>query len=148
MVICITLALSVSGCGKTGLKIGEASSVVEGTEFDVSMEIVDGAVTPIKATLRVTNNTDLEIESGNAADFTIEVLQDDEWKTIEIGERNNTAEAIGFVGESELEISWINTYGKLPGGKYRIVKCFFPLTEDGSYGVDDRFFLTAEFNIE
>lgn len=147
-VLCLILALSLFGCGKNVLKPDKESTVAEGTDFDVSMEIVEGTVTPLKATVLVTNNTDIEIDSGNEYDFSIEVLDDGKWKTIETGERDNTAEAYIFTGERELVLDWKNIYGALPEGHYRIVKYFFPWTEDGTYGIDDQFCLTAEFSIE
>lgn len=147
-VLCIISALSLFGCGKNSLKPGEESTVTEGTGFDVSMTIVEGTVTPSKATVLVTNNTDIEIDSGNEYDFSIEVLDKGKWKAIETDERDNTAEALIFTGESELVLDWKNIYGALPKGHYRIVKSFFPWTENGIYGIDDQFYLTAEFSIE
>ena len=89
----------------------------------------------------------MAILSGNKYDFSIEILQDDKWKTIDSGERSITAEAIVFMGESELEIDWTNIYGELPRGKYRIVKNFISQTqtENGTSYVSDRFYLAAEF---
>lgn len=84
----------------------------------------------------------------NKNDFAIEVLDNGTWYTIEKGNRVNTAEAYTFVGERNLDIVWYSIYGELPKGHYRVVKYFFPWTEDGTYGVDDGFYLTAEFEIE
>lgn len=146
-ILCIAMLFSVAGCGQGKLTKGEESSVTEGTAFDVTMEVVEGSVTPASLTVCVKNNTDLEIDSGNEHDFAIEVLDDGTWYTIKTGDRNNTAEAYGFSGEQTLELEWSNVYGALPAGHYRIVKYFFPWTADGTYGVKDGFYLTAEFEI-
>lgn len=142
MVLCIALALSLAACANTESKIDKESP------FDVSMEVVDGTVTPMKATVLIKNNTDIEIDSGNEYDFSIEVLKNGKWKTINVGNRDNNADALVFLGESELVIDWSNIYGELPSGDYRIVKSFFPWTEDGTYGINDEFYLTAEFSIK
>lgn len=149
LLLCLLMLLSLAGCGKPALRIGDDSTIVEGTTYDFTMEIADGTLTPSSATLLVTNNTDLEIASGNAHDFLIEVLKDGKWKTIEIGEWSNTAEAFGFVpGETRVDIDWKKRYGTLPDGTYRIVKGFFVWEEDGPGGIDDTFHLTVEFTIE
>ena len=147
-VLITVITLSLASCGKNSLKFGKESTVKEGTTFDVSMNIVDGTVSATGMTVQVINNTDMEIESGNAFDMAIEVLKDDRWYSIETDEMANTAEALGFEGTCEIEFDWSRIYGGLPKGKYRLVKWFWPWAEDGTYGLDDMFCLTAEFSIE
>lgn len=148
LILYMSVLLLFAGCGQEKLNIGKESSVVEGTAFDVKMEVVEGSVKPGSLAVCIKNNTNLEIKSGNEYDFAIEVLDKETWHVIETGERANTAEAFVFKGERTLDIDWSNIYGPLPSGHYRIVKYFFPWTEDGSYGIKDGFYLTAEFNIE
>lgn len=148
LIVCTAVLLSATGCGQGAIKKGEKSSVVEGEIFDVTMEVVPESVRPGSITICVKNNTDIEIHSGNENDFAIEVLDNGKWYTIDVGSRENTAEAYIFEDERDLDISWSNTYGALPNGHYRIVKYFFPWTEDGTYGIKDGFYLTAEFDIE
>lgn len=38
-----------------------------------------------------------------------------------------------------MNINWSEIYGSLSAGEYRVVKFFYPSTEDGSYGTDDGF---------
>ena len=148
MILCIMLVLIFASCGQSKIELGEESSVREDTKFDVSMEIVDGTLTQTSATIRVINNTDIEIDSGNAYDFAIESQQNGKWYSIKTEERTNTAEAWTFEGTRDVEINWSQIYGTLPNGHYRIVKYFSPWAEDGTYGFDDSFYLTAEFEIQ
>lgn len=148
LMIYTAILVSVIGCGQGEIKKGKASSVVEGETFDVTMEVVPGSVTPSSLTIRVKNNTDIEINSGNESDFAIEVLDNGDWYTIEVGAWSNTAEAYIFEGERDLDINWSNIYGSLPEGHYRIVKHFYPWAADGTYGIKDGFHLTAEFDVE
>ena len=138
----LLLILSLVGCG-TKLNIGKESSIKEGSSLDVTMQVIKGTISLTSLKLCVKNNTDIEILSGNEFDFLLEVYQQGKWFTINTKERENTAEALGFMGERELEISWENIYGLLPTGHYRIVKYFFPYS-----GYKDGFYLTSEFDIE
>ena len=54
----------------------------------------------------------------------------------------------GSVTPSGLTVRISNNTGSLSAGEYRVVKFFYPSTEDGSYGTDDGFYLFAEFSIE
>ena len=147
MAICFVLTLSFSGCGKAELKLGKEVSTAEETTFDVSMDIVEGTVHPTGLTIRISNNTNLEIDSGNANDFAIEAQKDRKWYSIDIDERAITSEAMVFEGTRDVEISWNDIYGQLPKGQYRIVKAFWPRSEDGAC-LDNQFCLSAEFSIE
>ena len=141
------LATGLAGCAEE-VKTTAESDVVTGSAFDAGMEVVEGTVSPEGATVRVVNNTDVELDSGNAYDFAIEVQKDGTWYSIETEERSNTAEALVFLGERELAIDWSGIYGALPKGNYRLVKYFFPWSEDGAYGIGDGFYLAAEFRID
>lgn len=134
-------------CGKT-LEIGAVAEPAVHTYSGVTMEIVDDTVTATGMTIEILNQTDVEINSGNKHDFAIQVKKNGTWYEIQTGERNNTSEAIVFLKDNpvQMEISWSHTYGILPKGNYRIVKGFFPWTEEKGSGAT--FMLAAEFCIE
>ena len=82
---------------------------------------------------------DKSLETGAVAEqavntydgITMEIM-DGTWYEIPTKERNNTGEAIIFLKDApvQMDISWRSIYGILPKGNYRIVKGFFPWTEE------------------
>lgn len=148
--ICIVTLLSFAGCKKADeitIDKGEESAIVVGSDFDVTMEIVEGSVTSESARICVKNNTGIQINSGNERDFSLEVFENGKWYTIKTGIRSNTQEAYIFDSLRYLDIDWSDIYGTLPKGHYRLVKSFFPWSSDGTYSYKDEFYLTAEFDI-
>ncbi len=144
LVLCLVLALSIVGCGNK-MKYSD-SSIAEVNAFpNVSLELYDDTITNGLLTLTLTNNNDFDIESGNQYDFGIEVLHKDKWQSIEIGERDNTADACSYyTGKHLIQFGISEIYGELPSGHYRLVKCFWP--ENG--GLENKFYLSAEFDVE
>ncbi|MBR2896231.1 MAG: hypothetical protein IKC03_11345 [Oscillospiraceae bacterium] len=137
--LCLMLVLSVVGCGH---KMKFDSS-------DVTMEAIVESITPSGLKVRISNNSNVDIYGGIADDFIIEKLEIDRWFPIEeITERSNNTEVFIFSGERDLTINWSELYGSLSEGEYRVVKSFFPCTEDGTYTSEDTFYLTAEFCIK
>ena len=137
--LCFVLALWMAGCVQNkNINFG-----------DVTMKVVEGSVTPSGLTVRISNNTGIDINGGINYDFSIEKKEDDKWSPVkEIGDRTTDTETYIFQGERDLNINWSEIYGSLSAGEYRVVKFFYPSTEDGSYGTDDGFYLFAEFSIE
>lgn len=137
--LCFVLALWMAGCVQNkNINFG-----------DVTMKVVGGSVTPSGLTVRISNNTGIDINGGINYDFSIEKKEDDKWSPVkEIGDRTTDTETYIFQGERDLNINWSEIYGSLSAGEYRVVKFFYPSTEDGSYGTDDGFYLFAEFSIE
>lgn len=137
--LCFVLALWMAGCVQNkNINLG-----------DVTMKVVEGSVTPSGLTVRISNNTGIDINGGINYDFSIEKKEDDKWSPVkEIGDRTTDTETYIFQGERDLNINWSEIYGSLSAGEYRVVKFFYPSTEDGSYGTDDGFYLFAEFSIE
>lgn len=134
-------------CGKT-LEIGAVAEQAVNTYSGVTMEIMDSTVTATGMTVEIFNQTETEINSGNKHDFAIQVKKNGTWYEIQMGERNNTSEAIVYSKDNpvQMEFSWSRTYGVLPKGNYRIVKGFFPWMEEKGRGAT--FALAAEFCIE
>ena len=101
-VLAITLAMvyvvAMSGCEKS-IRYFDSTIAEVNTYPNTSMEIFDDTIRLDMVTLKITNQNDFRIESGNQSDFWLEELRDDNWQTIDIGERSNTAEALSFAGE-------------------------------------------------
>ena len=119
--LCFVLALWMAGCVQNkNINFG-----------DVTMKVVEGSVTPSGLTVRISNNTGIDINGGINYDFSIEKKEDDKWSPVkEIGDRTTDTETYIFQGERDLNINWSEIYGSLSAGEYRVVKFFYPSTED------------------
>lgn len=149
LIVCVLALITIAGCQKKddALKLGEESTITIGTDFDVTMEIVEGSVTSDSLQIYLDINTHIEINGGNASDFTIEAFKNGKWYTIETGLRSNTQEAYIFNRIKYMTINFSKIYGTLPSGHYRIVKLFFPWSQEQTYTNEDNFYLAAEFDI-
>ena len=144
MLLIFACVLGLIGCGNQ-IKYADSNIGEVNNYSDVSMELYDDTVTNGLLTLTLTNNNDFDMESGNQYDFAIEVLHKDKWRSIEIGERDNTAEACTYYkGKHLIQFAVSEIYGELPSGHYRLVKCFWPENE----GLDNKFYLSVEFDVE
>ena len=143
VVVCALLVLSLVGCRQ---KMEYSDSVV--TEADtypnVSMELFDEDIKLDLLTLKVVNNNDFGIESGNQNDFWVEEYRDGKWQAIVVEEKDNTAETMVFHGQQLLQIDVSSIYGDLPAGHYRILKSFWPENQDEM----NKFYLSAEFDVK
>ena len=117
------------------------------------MTLVDGSAYPGQVEVTILNTTNTEIDSGNSADFFLQVEQNGQWYDLEEnGDFVNTAEAYIFESGTprEMTFQWANRYGSLDPGHYRAVKWFFEFheneTEQDKRVVD--FALAAEFDIK
>ena len=108
------------------------------------MELFDEDIKLNLMTLKVINNNDFGIESGNQYDFGVEEYRDGKWQAIVVEERANTAEAMVFHGQQLLQIDVSSVYGNLPAGHYRVVKCFWPENQNEM----NKFYLSAEFDVK
>lgn len=139
----------LNGCRfSSALNIGDVSEIETNTFEGVSLKIEADTLTNTSAKVWVKNNTEFEITSGNEYDFFLQVYQDNHWYSIKTGDRSNTAEAMVLKGEQTIDINWIDIYGELPKGHYRIVKEFFPWSNEESLGYKNAFYLSDEFDIE
>lgn len=113
--LCFVLALWMAGCVQNkNINFG-----------DVTMKVVEGSVTPSGLTVRISNNTGIDINGGINYDFSIEKKEDDKWSPVkEIGDRTTDTETYIFQGERDLNINWSEIYGSLSAGEYRVVKFF------------------------
>lgn len=144
IVLCLVITLSLVGCGNK-MKYSDSNVTEVNTYPNVSLELHEDTITNGLLTLTLTNNNDFDIESGNLYDFGIEVLNKDKWQSIEIGERDNTADACSFyTGQHLIQFNISEIYDELPSGHYRLVKCFWSEKE----GLENKFYLSAEFDVE
>lgn len=152
-VFCLALCLlALTACGSAPKISEEASDLEVNNHEGVTMTVVDGSAYPGQVKVTILNATDTEIDSGNSADFFLQVEQDGQWYDLEEnGDFANTAEAYIFEKDTprEMTFQWASRYGSLDAGHYRAVKWFFEFhkdeTERDKRVVD--FALAAEFDI-
>ena len=152
-VFCLALCLlALTACGSAPKISEEASDLEVNNHEGVTMTVVDGSAYPGQVKVTILNATDTEIDSGNSADFFLQVEQDGQWYDLEEnGDFSNTAEAYIFEKDMprEMAFQWAGRYGSLDTGHYRAVKWFFEFhkdeTERDKRVVD--FALAAEFDI-
>ena len=152
-VFCLALCLLVlTACGFAPKISEEASDLEVNNHEGVTMTVVDGSAYPGQVQVTILNTTDTEIDSGNSADFFLQVEQNGQWYDLEEnGDFVNTAEAYIFESGTprEMTFQWANRYGSLDPGHYRAVKWFSEFHEDETEK-DKRivdFALAAEFDI-
>lgn len=149
---CALCLLVLTACGSAPKVSEEASDLEVNTHEGVTMTVVDGSAYPGQVQVTILNTTDTEIDSGNSADFFLQVEQDGQWYNLEEKQDYaNTAEAYIFESGTprEMTFQWANRYGSLDPGHYRAVKWFFEFHEDETEK-DKRivdFALAAEFDI-
>ena len=149
---CALCLLILTACGHAPKISEEASDLEVNNHEGVTMTVVDGSAYPGQVKVTILNATDTEIDSGNSADFFLQVEQDGQWYDLEeSGDFVNTAEAYIFEKNTprEMTFQWASRYGSLDAGHYRAVKWFFEFheteTERDKRIVD--FALAAEFDI-
>ena len=143
ILLCSILLLGIPGCGKTkaGLEIGKKSDITSKSS-GITISIKDGTLTNEGITLILKNDTDKLLRYTE--EYHIEVKQDNDWYNIN-AELFFTEPLWGLEAheEKELNLNWQHSYGKLPTGKYRIVKKVYFENEK-----DQDFYVAAEFNID
>ena len=149
---CALCLLALTACGSAPKISEEASDLEVNNHEGVTMTVVDGSAYPGQVKVTILNTTDTEIDSGNSADFFLQVEQDGQWYDLEEnGDFVNTVEAYIFEKNTprEMTFQWASRYGSLDAGHYRAVKWFFEFhkdeTERDKRVVD--FALAAEFDI-
>ena len=143
ILLCGVLVLGMTGCGKTKaeFEIGNKSNITI-SKNDITMSIKDGTLTNEGTTLILKNDSDKLLRYDE--EYRIEVKQDENWYDINVElEFNQPLWELETNSEKEIELNWKYGYGKLPSGKYRIVKKVYFENED-----DQKFYISAEFNID
>lgn len=121
---CALCLLALTACGSAPKISEEASDLEVNNHEGVTMTVVDGSAYPGQVKVTILNATDTEIDSGNSADFFLQVEQDGQWYDLEEnGDFSNTAEAYIFEKDTEgdgLPVGWplrLSGYRPLPGGQ-------------------------------
>lgn len=138
------LSITLVGCNQKSLKLKQKSNY-EISNNDVIMTIDKGTVTNTGAKIQISNYTGQNYEYG--AEFFIEYQKNGTWyMIIPKNEMNFNMMSYLLVNDEikEYNLNWESSYGKLPSGKYRIVKSF-SLEKDQS---KDDIYVSAEFTIE
>ena len=104
---CALCLLALTACGSAP-KISEKASDLEVNNHEgVTMTVVDGSAYPGQVKVTILNATDTEIDSGNSADFFLQVEQDGQWYDLEEnGDFSNTAEAYIFEKDMPREMAF------------------------------------------
>ena len=150
---CALCLLALTACGSAP-KVSEETSDLEVNNHEgVTMTVVDGSAYPGQVKVTILNTTDTEIDSGNSANFFLQVEQDGQWYNLipKQKEFDNTAEGCIYNEDApwEMTFQWASRYGSLDTGHYRAVKWFSEFHEDET-DPDKRninFALAAEFDI-
>ena len=143
ILLCGALILGLTGCGKTKaeFEIGNKSDITI-SKNDITMSIKDGTLTNEGTTLVLKNDSDKLLRYNEG--YGIEVKQNENWYSINVEiEFNVPLWELASNSEKEIELNWKNSYGKLPSGKYRIVKKVYFENEE-----EQEFYISAEFNID
>ena len=150
---CALCLLALTACGSAPKISEEASDLEVNNHEGVTMTLVDGSAYPGQVKVTILNTTDTEIDSGNSADFFLQVEQDGQWYNLipKQKEFDNTAEGCIYNEDApwEMTFQWASLYGSLDPGHYRAVKWFSEFHEDETEQ-DKRninFALAAEFDI-
>ena len=134
----LALVLFLSGCGKLNLLEENACEVntLDGITMDVNGVSADGAAYTIR-------NSGKEALSFGL-DFGVQAEKNGVWYDIEHEPVNVITIAVELEegAEGTYTCSWVNGYGALPAGHYRIVKSVTTGRENEQY------WLAAEFTIE
>ena len=79
-IFCLALCLlALTACGSAPKISEEASDLEVNNHEGVTMTVVDGSAYPGQVKVTILNTTDTEINSGNSADFFLQVEQDGQW---------------------------------------------------------------------
>ncbi len=114
--------LVITGCDSKDLKLN-GESTLEIDKDSADFMVVNDTLVSTGASFTLKNNLDTEINYGG--EYTIERKENDKWYKIKPIQNMNfdlPATTLNALETYELFISWNSIYGKLPEGKYRMIK--------------------------
>jgi hypothetical protein len=133
--LCLAALMLLTACGGALNKSNLESSPYGESDLSggVAMSTASSVVGPDTEmiSLRIINETDKELTFG--ADYTLETLMDGEWYVVPPKEEMSfimIAYILEANGTAQAEVALSGAYGKLPDGRYRVVKGFS--SEDGN----------------
>lgn len=141
----ITAAILLAGClmalcgcqAKVGEEFTEEVDTLEG----VSLTVDAGQVTSSGITYTIDNQSEKDLSYGR--DYSLQKEKDGKWYRVEPKSAVAVTMELLWIpaGDAQTEaLEWEDAYGKLPAGKYRVVKSVSDY-ESGYY-------LTGEFNVD
>ncbi len=152
VILFVTLfALFMLG-GCTSLKKGQTNNLNDLVVNDypgLSMELAD--ITPIGATCNLKNSSNADFIYGTR--YRIQEYREEEWYYREATETDKQGHVITWTDESydlpayserAIDHNWAVIYGKLPPGKYRIIKEIIQTFEDKPFVTQ---YVSCEFEI-
>lgn len=144
IILCL-LTFMLIGCSsiKNNFDIGNESGI-QVTNKEIYLTVKEGTLLNTQATFILKNDSDVDVQYGNA--YELEIKQDGKWHKINV-EIDFTMQAYELKAKKSLEfnLNWKETYGKLAKGEYRIIKTIDIQKEDTTF---DSFFVAAEFTIK
>ena len=143
ILVCGILVIGLVGCGrsKNKIDIGEPSDI-QTSQRDIVLSIKEGTLTNIGATLILENNSDQLLHYDDS--YEIEIKKDVKWYKVNAEIFFNEPLFDVEEGKSkELDLKWEYGYGKLPRGKYRIVKKVYFENDR-----EQELYISVEFNID
>ena len=156
IIIAALLISSLVGCDMIKKTFDKFQNATIGGEVDSDgRESYDGAsMTALSwdsesLTVKIYNGTESTWQSGNMKSYSLEAESDGVWREVtQIGEFANTMELMIFAPDEELThtFSFSGRYGRLPAGKYRVVKSFWANATEASEAHE--FYLSCEFTVE
>ncbi len=137
------LSITLIGCNKDSLKLGPKSNY-EINHNTISMTIDKESISNTGMKMKMINNSGENYEYG--AEFSIEYQKKENWYSI-IPKDEMNFNMMAYLLEDKMtkdfDINWEASYGKLPKGKYRIVKS---INRENSNNED--IYIAAEFLID
>jgi hypothetical protein len=141
-------AFILSGCGKNPVFAEENISQISAiNNFEgVTMTAQHGTSTGLTLVFR--NSTDKECLYGNA--YSLQIYNNGKWYKVPYRVDDPVSfTSIGYMlspgGTASMDVDWTWPYGKLPAGKYRIIKSISDFRGTGDY---DDYILAAEFSLD
>lgn len=150
ILLCGIMLIGVTACGSTGkikeeIKIGKSSDI-NITNRDIILKIKEGTLSNGGASLILENNSDINISFGEG--FWLEIEQNGKWYSLETINDYVVNLPLYHLKPKELKemnFSWGYVFGKLPKGKYRVIKGItLELEKDNK----EETYITCDFNID
>ena len=140
--ISLILLLGVTGCdNKNNFSVGDKSTI-EVVDKYVVFDLDEETLTNGSASVLLRNDSEYNISYGTP--YELEIKENGEWHKINVELFFNMPLMSLKPGESEnLEFNWVESYGELAKGEYRIIK---RVTVESD--IPESFYVSSEFTIK
>lgn len=138
-IVAAALLLALAGCGaKTQVPwpISENTRPVCGADSGVTIVLEEGSLTDSGGSFTLQNNSGAEI-IGSPYDYLLQIRIGDQWYEIEVY-FDVPASALNLsAGETfAFAVDWSPFFGRLPSGRYRLLKEYCTQVESGAQASD------------